>query len=1077
MLNAVIKFSLQNRLIVVAAASLLLVWGTYVAVNLPVDVLPDLNKPTVTILTEANGLAPEEVETLVSFPIETAMNGVPGVSRVRSQSGIGLSVIYVEFDWGTDVYRNRQLVAEKIAQAREQLPADVSPNLAPISSIMGEIMLVAVKSKSGVTDPLNVRSLADWTIRPRLLTIQGVAQITNIGGGVKQYQVLVTPEKLKQFGVTLEEVSSALEKSNANSTGGFVDANSQEYLIRNLGRFYSVDELKNTVVAYRNNTAIKVGDVANVEFGAKIKRGDAGANGTPAVIMSIQKQPGASTLELTAEIDDALKELQASLPADIEINAHLFRQANFIETSISNVEEALRDGAILVVIVLFLFLLNFRTTFITLTAIPLSFVVTFLIFKAFGISINTMTLGGLAVAIGELVDDAIVDIENIFRRLRENRRLENPRPALEVIYHASLEIRSSIVYATIIVALVFIPLFALSGVEGRLLAPLGLAYITALVASLVVSLTVTPVLASYLLPKMRAMRDEKDGFLVRFLKKWDEKLLHRTINHPWLVVVGATVLFLIAISTLPFVGTSFLPEFNEGTLTINIQAQPGTSLVESNRIGQIAEKLLLEVPEVISTGRRTGRAEMDEHAEGVYYTEIDVALKNDGRGREEILTDIREKMAEIPGVSVNVGQPISHRLDHLQSGVTANIAVKLFGDDLQVLRSKAEEIRNVMAGVEGATDVYIEKQVLIPQIRFDVDRAKAAQYGLNAGEITETLETALNGKKVSEAVEGQRRFDVVVRFADEARNNLDALKNVTIDTPQGTQIPVSAVAAIENLPGPNQVLRENTKRRIVVQSNVAGRDLGSVVGDMRSRIAAQVKLPEGYFIEYGGQFEAQQEATKTLSLLTVFSLIAIFFILLKALGDWHSALQVMVNIPLALIGAIAALLLTGGVFSIATLVGFISLVGITSRNGIMMISHYLHLIREEGEDFTEEMVIRGSLERLVPVLMTALTAGLSLVPLAIAAGSPGKEILHPLAVVVLGGILTSTLLDQIVTPAVFYKFGRHAAEKIVRQREAFDKGNVGECDETDDEHSGNFEAREQDVPPFAPDVSKLVLDE
>lgn len=1063
MLNAIIKWSLQNRLIIIAMAALLLVWGTYVALNLPVDVLPDLNKPTITILTEANGLAPEEVETLVSFPIETAMNGVPGVSRVRSQSGIGLSVIYVEFDWGTDVYRNRQLVTEKLAQAGESLPPGVAPTLAPISSIMGEIMLVSVQSKSGKTNPLDVRTLADWTIRPRLLTIAGVAQVINIGGGVKQYQVLVTPEKLKQFNVTIEEVTGALEKSNSNSTGGFVDAQSQEYLVRNLGRFYSVDELKNTVVVYRNNTAVKVGDVANVEFGARIKRGDAGANGTPAVIMSIQKQPGASTLELTEKVDDALKELQASLPEDVVINAKLFRQANFIESSIGNVEEALRDGGILVVIVLFLFLLNFRTTFITLTAIPLSFVVTFLIFKAFGISINTMTLGGMAVAIGELVDDAIVDIENIFRRLRENRKAENPRPSLEVIYHASLEIRSSIVFATVIVALVFIPLFALSGVEGRLLAPLGLAYITALVASLFVSLTVTPVLASYLLPKMKAMHEEKDGFLVRFLKKWDEKLLRRTLHHPWLVIGGASLLFLIAASTLPFVGTSFLPEFNEGTLTINVQAQPGTSLTESNRIGEIAEKLLLQVPEVVSTGRRTGRAELDEHAEGVHYTEIDVDLKKDGaREREEILNDIREKLSVIPGVTTNVGQPISHRIDHLQSGVRAQIAVKLFGDDLGILRSKAEEIRNVVAGVEGATDVSIEKQVLIPQIRFNVDRAKAAQYGLNAGEITETLETALNGKKVSEAVEGQRRFDVVVRFADEARNNLDALKNVTVDTPQGTQIPVSAVATIENLPGPNQVLRENTKRRIVVQSNVAGRDLGSVVGDMRERINAQVKLPEGYFVEYGGQFEAQQAATKTLSILTAFSLVAIFFILLKALGDWHSALQVMINIPLALIGAIAALLLTGGVFSIATLVGFISLVGITTRNGIMMISHYLHLIREEGEDFNEEMVIRGSLERLVPVLMTALTAGLSLVPLAIAAGQPGKEILHPLAVVVLGGILTSTLLDQIVTPAVFYKFGRHAAEKIIAEREGIKEGREGEWGEVDEE-----EHRERDVPPFS----------
>ncbi|MDQ3181314.1 MAG: efflux RND transporter permease subunit, partial [Acidobacteriota bacterium] len=773
MLNAIIKWSLQNRLIVVAIAALLLAWGGYVAYNLPVDVLPDLNKPTVTIMTEAEGLAPEEVETLVSFPIETAMNGLPGVERVRSQSGIGLSIVYVEFDWGSEVYRNRQLVTEKLAQAGEQLPPGTAPFIAPISSIMGEILLVSVRSKTGKTDPLDVRTLADWTIRPRLLTIPGIAQVINIGGGVKQYQVLVTPEKLKQYGVTVEQVVTALEKSNTNSTGGFIDAQSQEYLVRNLGRFYTVEELKQTVVAYRNNTAIKVGDVANVEFGARIKRGDAGSNGTPAVIMSIQKQPGTSTLELTKKIDEALKELQVNFPEDVEINANLFRQANFIETSIDNVIVALRDGAILVIIVLFLFLLNFRTTFITLTAIPLSFVVTFLIFQAFGISINTMTLGGLAVAIGELVDDAIVDVENVFRRLRENRQLENPRPSLEVIYHASLEIRSSIVYATIIVALVFVPLFALTGVEGQLLAPLGLAYITALVASLFISLTVTPVLASYLLPKMKAMHDEKEGFIVRFLKKWDEKLLRHTLPHPKTVMVAAGALFLIAASTLFFVGTAFLPEFNEGTLTVNVQAQPGMSLAESNRIGQIAEKLLLEIPEVATTGRRTGRAELDEHAEGVHYTEIDVDLKKEGtREREEILHDIRDKLAVIPGVTSNVGQPISHRIDHLQSGVRAQIAIKLFGDDLATLRSKAEEIRNVVAGVEGATDVAIEKQVLIPQVRFNVDRARAAQYGLNAGEITETLETALNGRTVSEAVEGQRRFDVVVRFADAARNNL-----------------------------------------------------------------------------------------------------------------------------------------------------------------------------------------------------------------------------------------------------------------------------------------------------------------
>ena len=1103
MLNGIIKWSLHNRLIVVAIAALLSVWGSYVALNLPVDVFPDLNKPTITVLTEANGLAPEEVETQVSYPIETVMNGVPGVSRVRSVSGVGLSIVYVEFDWGTDIYRNRQLVSEKITEAREQLPEGVSPFLAPISSIMGEIMLVAVSSKTGATDPLELRTLADWTIRPRFLTITGVSQVIPIGGGVKQYQALVSPEKLKQFGITIEDVSDALEKSNVNSTGGFVDAQSQEYLVRNLGRFYSIDELKQTVVAYRNNTPIRLGDVANVEFGARIKRGDAGTNGKPAVIVSVQKQPGASTLDLTKEVDAAVAELQKTLPPDVEINPKLFRQASFIDASIGNVVEALRDGAILVAIVLFLFLLNFRTTFITLTAIPLSFIVTFLILYAFGISVNTMTLGGLAVAIGELVDDAIVDVENVFRRLRENRFLENPRPSLEVIYEASLEVRSSIVYATVIVALVFIPLFALTGVEGRLLAPLGLAYITALVASLFVSLTVTPVLASYLLPQLFRERSEKqtflsgwfenlksrfskgetgapesqnskfkiqnlksdDSFVVRFLKKYDEKFLHWTLRHPYKVIVGAALLFVVTMATLPFVGTSFLPEFNEGTLTVNVQAQPGTSLAESNRIGQISEKLLLEVPEVISTGRRTGRAELDEHAEGVHYTEIDVDLKKSSRSREEILTAIREKLAVVPGVTSSVGQPISHRLDHLQSGVRAQIAVKLFGDDLGVLRSKAEEIRNAIQTVEGATDVSVERQVLIPQIRFNVDRVRAAQYGLQPGEVTQTLETALNGRTVSQAIEGARRYDVVVRFDDASRNSIDALKNVTIDTPLGAQIPISAVATIENLPGPNQILREDTKRRIVIGANVAGRDLGSVVGDIEARVAAQVKLPEGYFLEYGGQFQATQEATRTLSYLSVFSLVAIFFLLIKALGDWRVALQVMINIPLALIGAVWALHLSGGVFSIATMVGFISLVGITSRNGIMMISHYLHLMREEGENFTEKMIVRGSLERLVPVLMTALTAGLSLVPFILAADAPGKEILHPLAVVMLGGILTSTLLDQIVTPAVFYKFGRPSAERIIAEREGTAGGNEWGKNETETE-------RDSDAPPFSERLPK-----
>jgi CzcA family heavy metal efflux pump len=1034
MFNAIIKWSLENRLLVVATASLILVYGVWVVFNLPMDVLPDLNRPTVTILTEAEGLAPEEVETLVTFPIETLMNGAPGVERVRSQSGIGLSIVWVEFGWGTDIFIDRQLVSEKLTLVRDQLPEGITPAMGPISSIMGEIMLVSVRSKTGETNPLDVRTLADWTIRPRLLTIPGIAQVTNIGGGVKQYQALVAPEKLTQFGITIEQVAEALRKSNTNTTGGFIDSQSQEYLIRNLARFNSLDDLKNTVVAYRNGTSIKLSEVATVEFGAKIKRGEGGTDAKAAVIMAISKQPGADTLALTRKVETALKELQRTVPADVDINSELFRQSNFIQASINNVTEALGEGAILVIIVLFLFLVNFRTTAITLTAMPLSFVTAFLVFKWFGITINTMTLGGLAVAIGEVVDDSIVDIENIFRRLKENRKLANPRPAIKVIYEASLEVRSSIVYATFIVALVFIPLFSLTGVEGRLLAPLGVAYIVSLMASLVVSLTLTPVLASFLLPKAKSVKEAGEGLLVRKLKAWDEPLLRWTLKNPWKVIAGAGLLFLVTLSTLPFVGTEFLPPFNEGTLTINVLAQPGTSLTESNKIGQISEQLILSVPEVISTGRRTGRAELDEHAEGVHYSEIDVDLKKSERTREQIIADIRQKLSLVPGVSVSVGQPISHRIDHLMSGIRAQIAVKLFGDDLAMLRSKAEEIRNVVLTVPGATDVQIEKQVLIPQVRFNINRTEAAKYGLQPGEVAETLETALNGRIVSEALEGQRRYDVAVRFDERSRGNLDALRSVTVDTPANTQIPISAVATITTEPGPNQILRENTKRRIVVQANTTGRDLGSVAKEIQERVKTQVTLPEGYFIEYGGQFEAQRDATRRLSILSIFSLAAIFFLLMQGLGGWRVALQVMVNVPLALIGAIIAMLLTGGVFSVATLVGFISLVGITARNGIMMISHYIHLMKKEGEEFNEEMIIRGSLERLVPVMMTAITTMLSVVPLAISTGKPGKEILEPMAVAVLGGIIASTLLDQVVTPAVFYKFGRPIAERVIAER-------------------------------------------
>ena len=1030
MFDRVILFALKNRLFVVAAALLLLVYGVTVIVRLPVDVFPDLNRPTVTVMSEAPGLAPEEVETLVSLPIETTLNGAPGVERVRSTSGIGLSVVTVEFAWGTDIYRDRQLVGEKLQLAAEHLPKGVAPAMGPVSSIMGEIMLLGLESSTGETSPMEMRTLADWVVRQRLLTIPGVSQVIPIGGGVKQYQVRVSPQRLAALGLSLREVEQAVGASNENTTGGYLEAQSQEYLIRNLGRLRNPEQLLHTVVAMRNGVPVLLKEVGSVGAGTLVKRGDGSVDGRPAVILSIQKQPGASTIDLTRRIEAALTELRPSLPKDVRMRP-LFKQANFIEAAIRNVEHALRDGAILVLIVLFLFLLNFRTTAITLTAIPLSFVTAAVVFHLFNISINTMTLGGLAIAIGELVDDAIVNVENVFRRLRENRHAAEPRPALEVVYRASSEVRNSIVYATILVVLVFLPLFALSGIEGRLFAPLGVAYIVSILASFVVSLTVSPALCLYLLPKARVMVEEKDSFVVRHLKQWDRRLLDFTLPRPGVVIGGAVLLILTAAALVPLMGREFLPPFNEGTATINVIAAPGTSLSESNRIGTIAERQLLSVPEVISTGRRTGRAELDEHAEGVHYTEIDVDFRRSKRSRDQVLGDIRSRLGEIPGVFVNIGQPISHRLDHLLSGVRAQIAVKLFGNDLDMLRAKAAEIQVAMQSVPGVVDLQTEKQVLVPQIRIEGDRVALARYGLNVGDLNEALETALNGRVVSQVLEGQRTFDLVVRFDDASRGSLEAIRNALIDTPSGAKVPLSAIAMVEESRGPNVIQHENVQRRIVVSANVSGRDLGRVVEDVQNKVGAQVTLPTGYFITYGGQFESQQSATRLIGILSLFSLAAMFLVLYAHFRSVPIVLQILLNIPLALIGSVVAIFLTGGTFSVASLVGFITLTGIASRNTIMMVSHYLHLMKEEGESFDMHMVVRGSLERLVPVLMTALTAGLALIPLVLAKGEPGKEILYPVATVILGGLISSTLLDTIVTPAVFYRFGRRSAEKYM----------------------------------------------
>ncbi len=1051
MFDRIIAFSLKNRLLVVAAAALVLVYGTYVLASLPVDVLPDLNRPTVTLLTEAEGLAPEEVETLVTLPVEQAMNGAPGVERVRSVSGIGLSIVYVEFGWGSDVYLTRQLVSERLQAVA--LPDGVTPAMGPITSVMGQIMLVGLTAGTGpdsagpdsagpdsaatdsaatdsaATDALALRDLADWTIRPRLMTIPGVSNVIAIGGGVRQVQVRPDPQRLRAFGLTLEDVETALAGAAANTTGGYLDQRGEEALVRVIGRTADLAEIGQTVIpAAAGGTAVTVGDVAEVAWGPQTRRGDAGVDGRPGVILSVEKQPGANTVELTRQLDAALDEIEAGLPDDVTLNRNVFRQAPFIEAAIGNVEEALRDGAILVVIVLFLFLLNFRTTAITLTAIPLSLVVTALVFKGFGIGINTMTLGGLAVAIGELVDDAIVDVENVFRRLRENHHAGRPKHPLRVVQEASSEVRSSIIYATVLIVLVFLPLFALSGIEGKIFAPLGVAYITSILASLVVAMTVTPALCAYLLPNAKAITArEADGWLVRKLKGLDERLLRRTLRHPEAVVAGAGVLVLAALLAVPFFGRTFLPPFNEGTYTVNVQLPPGTSLEESVRIGTLAERRLLAVDGVASTGRRTGRAERDEHAEGVHYNEIDVELDSDAEA-EAVLPAMREAIAGLPGASTSIGQPIGHRLDHLLSGVRAQVAVKLFGDDLATLRRKGEEIRAAMATVPGMVDLSVEKQVLIPQVRVEIDREAARRYGANVGEVSRAVETAFAGETVAQVVEGQRAFDVVVRYPEGARADPLALEGVLVPTAGGS-VPLASVARVVEGMGPNQVVRENVQRRIVVSANVAGRDLVGAVEEAQAAVAERVNLPDGYFVQFGGQFESQQSATRLIAILSLFSLAGMVLVLYVHFRSFRIVAQVLLNVPLALVGSVVALWISGQPLSVAALVGFITLTGIASRNGIMMIAHYLHLAREEGEVFSEAMIVRGSLERLVPVLMTAMTASLALVPLVLSAGEPGQEILYPVAVVILGGLVSSTLLVIVVTPAVFWRFGRPALEK------------------------------------------------
>lgn len=1028
MLNRLIQLSLQQRVLVVALTAMLILFGGLTIPRMDVDVLPDLNRPVVTIMTEAHGMAPEETEALVSFPIETMMNGATGVQRVRSASSAGFSIVFVEFDWDMDIYRARQVVTEKLQLAQARLPDGAVASLAPISSIMGEIMLVAVSSKSGKTEPIEVRSIADFVIRPRLLAVPGVSQVVPIGGGTKQYQVLTDPARLNQYGVTLAELLDAAKASNTNAGGGFFQEPNREAVIRIEGRVRNLEDIKRTPIKAVNGVPVTIGQVADVVFAKGPPRGDASVNGDPAVILSVQKQPDANTLALTKQLESALDEIADALPEDVQLNRNLFRQEHFINNSIRNVEKALLEAGVIVLFVILAFLMNVRATVISLISIPVSFILTLLLLNRFGISINTMTLGGLAIAIGLVVDDSIVDVENVFRRLRLNAAAENPQPFLKVIYGASAEIRNSIVYATLIIVLVFVPLLSLEGMEGRVFTPLGLAFIFSMIASLLVSLTLTPALCALLLGKT-APKQHGDSRLVAFLKKWNEPAVRASMRYPGFVIAATVAMTAVALFMLPKLGREFLPKFNEGSLALSVILPPGTSLDESNRIGKIIENTALTVPEVTHIGRRTGRAEMDEHAEGVNYSEIDVGLAPSKRGIAKATEELRFKIGSIPGVYVAFGQPISHRLDHLSSGVRAALAVKVFGSDLNELRRLAGQVETTMKSVGGVVDLQVEPQIDVPQVSIEIDRDAAARYGVTPYELAENLEVGLGGHTVSQILQGQQTFDLVVWYAPEARTNLDVIGSTLVNTSTGQRIPLSQLATVRKATGPNTINRENVSRRIVVQANVEGRDLNSVVTELQSKMKTQqVDWPRGYYVEYGGQFQSQQSAMARILLIGIFTVVGIFLVLNVALKSWRMALQVMVNLPLALVGGVIAVFLTGGVLSVASMVGFITLFGIATRNGIMMLSHYDHLMREEGESFTQDMIVRGTLERLSPVLMTALAAALGLLPLALSQGEPGKELLQPIAVVILGGLVSSTFLDQIVTPALFWLFGKKEFE-------------------------------------------------
>lgn len=1009
-------------------SALLIIGGSYTTLNMDVDVFPDLTAPTVVVMTEAHGMAPEEVEKLVTFPIETAVNGATDVRRLRSSSSAGFSIVWIEFEWGTDIYKARQIVSEKLMPLSEMLPEGAgNPTLAPQSSIMGEVLMIGLQSDN--VDPMELRTIADWTIRPQLLAINGVAQVVVIGGEYKQYQILANPQKMRYYNVSIDELMKAAEATNQNSAGGFINEYGNQYNIRGIARTSDFEELGNSVVKMYNNVPIRISDIAEVKAAAAPKIGLGTINAQQSVLLTVKKQPGVNTLKLTEKLDASIEELAKSLPEGVNVNTHIFRQSDFINSSIGNVQKALLEGSVFVIVILFLFLMNYRTTLISLLAIPISLLVTVITLKFLGITINTMTLGGMAIAIGDLVDDAIIDVENVYKRLRQNHLLpkEERKKTLLVVYDASCEIRSSIINATFIIIAAFLPLFFLTGMEGRMLQPLGIAFIVALFASLIVAITLTPVLCSFMLTSDKMLdKKSKESWLVSRLNKGYENSLQRALNHKKLILAGAGILFIASIITLTNLGRNFLPDFNEGSLTITAITKPGIALEESNKVKVLAEEALLTIPEVRLTARRTGRSELDEHSFGVNTSEIEVPFTLTDRSKSEFLQEVREKLNQIQGVNFAIGQPLSHRIDHILSGTKANIAIKIFGDDLNLMFQTANQIKTSISPIEGVVDVNVEQQVEIPQVRIKPRRDMLAKYGISITQFSEFIHVAFGGAKVSDVFEGIRAFDLVVKYNEENRGSIEAIRNALIDTWDGKKIPFSYVADIQSLSGPNTISRENVQRKLVVSANVADRDLSGIVADIQKSVDENIKLPEGYRIEYGGQFESEAKASRVLMIASIFSLLIIFLLLFQEFRSSQLAGIIMLNLPLALIGGVFTIFFTSGMLSIPAIIGFITLFGIATRNGILLISNYQSL-KEKGLQL-KEIILNGSVNRLSPILMTALTAALALIPMALASDQPGNEIQSPMAVVILGGLLTSTLLNIYVIPIVYLVLNKKKQE-------------------------------------------------